>query len=103
MRLFGNPDQITRISLLGISLPMAPQETGEASTTATRLSRIGDLMQRHPVIAALGLVALTLITHLIILATPGFFSHDEWQKFDHIRLHGFQDFARAYGEIKAGP
>ncbi len=60
-------------------------------------------MQRHPVIAALGLVALTLIAHLIILATPGFFANDEWQKFDHVRLHGFQDFARAYGEIKAGP
>jgi len=82
---------------------MVPQATRQASTGATQLSWIGDLMHRHPVIAALGLVALTLISHVIILATPGFFAHDEWQKFDHIRLHGFQDFARAYGEIKAGP
>ena len=82
---------------------MVPQGTRQPDTMATKLSSIGDLMQRHPVIAALGLVALTLIAHVIILATPGFFAHDEWQKFDHVRLHGFQDFARAYGEIKAGP
>jgi hypothetical protein len=64
---------------------------------------IGELMQRRPVVAALGLVALTLVAHAIVLATPGFYSHDEWQKLDHIRRHGFGHFAQAYGEIKAGP
>ncbi len=43
------------------------------------------------------------MTHAVILATPGFYAHDEWQKFDHIRLHGFWDFARAYGAIRPGP
>ena len=61
----------------------------------TKQSWIGDLIQRHPVVSALGLVALTLIAHVIILATPGFFSHDEWQRFDQIRSYGFLDFARA--------
>jgi hypothetical protein len=66
-------------------------------------SFIGGLVERRPFLAALGLVALTLMAHALILATPGFFSNDEWQKFDHIRLHGFGDFARAYGTLRAGP
>jgi hypothetical protein len=65
-------------------------------------SFIGDLIERKPVLAGLALVALTLVTHAVILATPGFYSHDEWQKFDHIQLHGFWDFARAYGSIRTG-
>jgi hypothetical protein len=82
---------------------MTQHGTQRVRALATAPSWIGDLMQRRPVVAALGLVALTVAAHLIILATPGFFSHDEWQKFDHIRLHGFGNFALAYGEIKAGP
>ena len=69
----------------------------------TKQSCIGDLIQGHPVVLALGLVALTLIAHVIILATPGFFSHDEWQRFDEMRSYGFLDYARMRGEIKAGP
>jgi hypothetical protein len=61
------------------------------------------MVQRNPLVAALGLVALTLLAHAVILATPGFYSHDEWQKFDHIRLHGFGNFARAYGIPQQGP
>jgi hypothetical protein len=77
--------------------------TQQADKAATGLSWIGDLMERRPIVAVLGLVALAVLAHAIVLANPGFYSHDEWEKFDHVRLHGFQDFARAYGEIKPGP
>jgi hypothetical protein len=63
----------------------------------------GDAVERNPFLAGLALVVLTLVTHAVILAAPGFYSNDEWQKFDHIRLHGFWDFARAYGTIRPGP
>ncbi len=69
----------------------------------TLLRSFGTLVERNSWVAALGLVALTLLAHAIVLATPGFHSHDEWQKFDHIRLHGFADFARAYGIPRPGP
>jgi len=52
---------------------------------------------------ALALLALTLATHAIVLAAPGFYSNDEWQKFDHIRLHGGWDFVRDYGALRPGP
>jgi len=64
---------------------------------------LSDLCDRNPVLAGLALVVLTLVTHAVILAAPGFYSNDEWQKFDHVRLHGFWDFARAYGAIRPGP
>jgi hypothetical protein len=60
-------------------------------------------IERRPWLAALGLVALTLAGHALLLAAPGFYANDEWQKFDHIRLHGFRDFVRAYGALRPGP
>jgi hypothetical protein len=70
---------------------------------ARPLSALGSFIERRPLLAALALVALTLLTHAAILATTGFYSNDEWQKFDHIRLHGFADFARSYGIPRPGP
>jgi len=64
---------------------------------------MGHWIERKPLLAACTLVALTLAAHAVILAAPGFYANDEWQKFDHIRLHGFADFARAYGTIRPGP
>jgi hypothetical protein len=64
---------------------------------------MGDWLERRPLLAALALVALTLAAHAIILAAPGFYANDEWQKFDHLRLHGFEDFVRAYGTLRPGP
>lgn len=40
---------------------------------------------------------------MIIVATPGFVSHDWWQKFDHIRLYDFPDSVGACAAGKAGP
>ena len=64
---------------------------------------MGHWIERKPFLAALALVVLTLVTHALILAAPGFYSNDEWQKFDHLRLHGFLNFARAYGIPRPGP
>ena len=64
---------------------------------------MGDWIERKPLLAACALVALTLVAHAVILAAPGFYANDEWQKFDHLRLHGFADFVRAYGTIRPGP
>ena len=61
------------------------------------------LIERKPLLAGCALVLLALVAHAIVLAAPGFYANDEWQKFDHIRLHGFADFARAYGAIRPGP
>jgi len=44
-----------------------------------------------------------IFTHLLVIANPGFFSHDEWQKYDHVSTRGLADFVSAYGELKPGP
>ncbi|MBE8716230.1 hypothetical protein [Cellvibrio polysaccharolyticus] len=44
-----------------------------------------------------------VFTHLMVIANPGFFSHDEWQKYDHVSTAGLGDFVARYGEFKAGP
>jgi len=64
---------------------------------------MGNWIERKPLLAACALVALTLAAHAVILAATGFYANDEWQKFDHLRLHGFADFVRAYGTIRPGP
>lgn len=48
------------------------------------------------------LVAITIISHLGIVANPGFYSHDEWDKFDHVHARGLLDFIGAYGRVIAG-
>ena len=74
-----------------------------AQVLAIALAFIGGLVERKPTLGALALLALTLATHAMILAAPGFYSNDEWQKFDHLRLHGTWDFVRAYGALRPGP
>jgi len=74
-----------------------------AQGPARALAWIDDLVERKPMLGALALLALTLATHAIVLAAPGFYSNDEWQKFDHLRLHGGWDFVRAYGALRPGP
>ncbi len=49
------------------------------------------------------LVMLALASHFLVLANPGYFSHDEWQKADFVRDHGIKAFAQAYGQVVAGP
>jgi hypothetical protein len=47
-------------------------------------------------------VAFTLVFHLGILANPGFYSHDEWEKFDQLRQHGLWGAARGYLRLQPG-
>lgn len=44
-----------------------------------------------------------IVAHLPAISNPGFYNHDEWQKYDHIQEFGFRKFALAYGKIKPGP
>jgi hypothetical protein len=53
--------------------------------------------------AALLLVLFVIVAHAAILSTPGFYSHDEWQKVDNIEALGFATYARLYGAVHAGP
>ncbi len=63
---------------------------------------MGGFVERQPALAGLALVALTVITHVVILVAPGFYSGDEWQKFDHVHTYGFWHFAQAYAMPGAG-
>ena len=54
-------------------------------------------------LASIALIGFTLLTHAVILLTPGFFSADEWQKFDHIATNGFWHFVQTYGALRTGP
>lgn len=48
-------------------------------------------------------LGVALLLHPLVLANPGFLSHDDWERLDHIRRHGLWDFLRAYGVPHAGP
>lgn len=50
------------------------------------------------------LVALLAIAaNVLTLLNPGFFSHDEWQKYDHLQEKGVADFVAEYGQLRVGP
>lgn len=44
-----------------------------------------------------------IVAHIPAISNPGFYNHDEWQKYDHIKEFGFANFAAAYGKIHPGP
>jgi len=49
------------------------------------------------------MIALAIIvTNSLIIAAPGFFSHDEWQRFDDVTTHGLRDYAQRFTSLKAG-
>jgi hypothetical protein len=73
------------------------------SWQAAAPSLVDNWVGRKPAVTCVALVALTLVAHAIVLATPGFYGNDEWQKFDHIRLHGFWDYMQAYVALRPGP
>ena len=50
-----------------------------------------------------GLMTFAFCTHVAILTTPGFYSHDEWQVHDAIKTIGFWEFAQSYGAFRVGP
>ena len=54
-------------------------------------------------LAVLGLVLVALLAHVGILANPGYFSHDEWERLDFIRTHGLGRFLAVFAVPHAGP
>lgn len=56
-----------------------------------------------PVLAnSITYVLAVVVLHLGIVANPGFFSHDEWQKYDHVHTLGIVDYIYAYGRVTSG-
>jgi hypothetical protein len=51
-------------------------------------------------IVCLGLAIV--IWHVAVIAAPGFFSHDEWQRFDDVAEHGLGDYVSRHAHIRAG-
>lgn len=49
------------------------------------------------------LAMFAILGNALVLANPGFYSHDEWQKVDAIHTYGFIAYVRAYGRFIAGP
>ena len=50
----------------------------------------------------LGIFAFGIISCVVLLANPGYYSHDELQKLDHIIQHGYLHYFQSFVEIKAG-
>lgn len=48
------------------------------------------------------LFLFALITHVPVIINPGFFNHDEWQRYDHIYSYDFAHFVERVGVLKAG-
>lgn len=48
------------------------------------------------------LFIFAVVTLPLIAANPGYFSHDEFQKLDHIQRHGFADYVSRYVRITSG-
>jgi hypothetical protein len=48
------------------------------------------------------LVGITLLGYLLVLANPGYFNHDEWQKFDHVEAYGFAHYFGEYAILVVG-
>jgi len=52
---------------------------------------------------AAAIVVMTVLTQLLVLSTPGYYSHDDWDRFDAVTSLGWGDYARAYGALQVGP
>jgi hypothetical protein len=48
------------------------------------------------------LILLALLICLVLVANPGFYSHDELEKVDHILRYGFADYFKDYVTLKPG-
>lgn len=56
-----------------------------------------------PWLVACALLAIVVASHVLVLANPGYYSHDEWQRADFVRDHGISQYVQAFGKIIAGP
>ncbi len=42
------------------------------------------------------ILAVTIVGMVLLVANPGYFSHDELQKYDHVIRYGFENYLQAY-------
>lgn len=47
--------------------------------------------------------AFGIVSCLLLIANPGYYSHDELQKLDDILQHGYLSYFQRYTEVKSGP
>jgi hypothetical protein len=57
---------------------------------------------RGRTLLGVSLLLLTIVTHVIVVASPGFYSHDEWQRVDGIESLGFLGYMQNYGAFRVG-
>lgn len=60
------------------------------------------LFTNKPFAFLAALFLFTLGAHALVIVNPGFFNHDEWQRYDHIYSHGFEYYVQKVGVLKAG-
>ena len=48
------------------------------------------------------ILLLTILGLFLLVANPGYYSHDELQKLDHVELHGFLHYVSAYVVLAQG-
>lgn len=54
-------------------------------------------------LTACALIAIVIAGHVLTLANPGYYSHDEWQRADFVRDHGITQYVQTFGKVIAGP
>ena len=69
-----------------LSMPMSSQESIAALFHCPEDDRV----------VYLAIICAAILTSLLIIANPGFFSHDEWDKYDHVMQHGLANYWREY-------
>jgi hypothetical protein len=50
----------------------------------------------------LRILLLTIVGMLLLVANPGYYSHDELQKLDHVEMHGFMHYMSSYVVLTQG-
>lgn len=63
----------------------------------------GSSVKHDRISDALLLSLLSVVAHLGIIANPGFFSHDEWERADFIDHSGFWAYLELYAPLQSGP
>jgi hypothetical protein len=48
------------------------------------------------------IIVVGFLGMMLLIANPGYFSHDEWQKYDHYAINGFYDYVKSYVQFRTG-
>lgn len=63
------------------------------------LDRLGAGLQARPYRF---LALFAILANLILICNPGYYNHDEWQRYDTIVAKGFPFYMRTYGSLRVG-